>query len=160
MAKLTYIKGDATQPKGEGKKIIIHCCNDIGAWGAGFVLALSRRWRAPEVAYRQWVTEYIDSFELGNVQIVQVEEDVFVGNMIGQEGVGFKNNVPPIRYPAIRKCLEKVFYECKENDLTVHAPKFGADLAGGDWEIIESIIKEELVDKGIDVTVYLFEKKG
>ncbi|MEM7717254.1 MAG: hypothetical protein AAF349_27515 [Cyanobacteria bacterium P01_A01_bin.68] len=35
-------------------------------------------------------------------------------------------------------------------------PKIGAGLARGDWEIIESIIAEEL--NGEDVTIVLFEK--
>lgn len=38
-----YITGDATIPIGEGKKIIAHVCNDIGAWGKGFVLPLAKK---------------------------------------------------------------------------------------------------------------------
>jgi hypothetical protein len=30
------------------KKLICHICNDLGGWGKGFVLALSRRWEGPE----------------------------------------------------------------------------------------------------------------
>lgn len=29
---LVYVKGDATRPAGEGPRLIIHCCNDIGVW--------------------------------------------------------------------------------------------------------------------------------
>ena len=32
----------------------------------------------------------------------------------------------------------------------------GAGLAGGDWDIIEQIIIEELCSNDIDVTIYLF----
>ncbi|MEV6001124.1 Appr-1-p processing protein, partial [Streptomyces griseomycini] len=28
----------------KGVKVIAHVCNDIGGWGKGFVLAVSRRW--------------------------------------------------------------------------------------------------------------------
>lgn len=38
-----YLKGDATNPVGPGPKIIAHICNDIAAWGKGFVLAVSMR---------------------------------------------------------------------------------------------------------------------
>jgi hypothetical protein len=41
--QIQYIAGDATAPIGDGNKIIAHVCNDIGAWGAGFVLAISKR---------------------------------------------------------------------------------------------------------------------
>jgi hypothetical protein len=33
-------------------------------------------------------------------------------------------------------------------------PKIGSGLAGGDWNKIERIIIEELVDKGVKVFVY------
>jgi hypothetical protein len=49
---LKYVIGDATSPQGTGNKIIVHICNDIGGWGLGFVLALSKRWKAPEIQYR------------------------------------------------------------------------------------------------------------
>ena len=45
MPGIRYVTGDATRPEGEGPKIIVHICNDIGAWGRGFVLALSKRFK-------------------------------------------------------------------------------------------------------------------
>ena len=51
---IIYIKGDATSPISPGNKIITHICNDIGGWGKGFVLALSKKWKVTEEAYRQW----------------------------------------------------------------------------------------------------------
>lgn len=83
---ITYIKGDATQPNGSGIKIITHICNDIGGWGKGFVLALSKKWKIPEEAYRQWHRSQED-FQLGMVQFVKVEEDIYIANMIGQHGI-------------------------------------------------------------------------
>lgn len=37
---------------------------------------------------------------------------------------------------------------------TVHAPRFGAGLAGGDWTIIERLIQEYLTDGTREVTIY------
>ena len=54
MSTIDYVKGDATSPVGSGTKIICHVCNDVGGWGRGFVVALSRRWSAPEARYREW----------------------------------------------------------------------------------------------------------
>lgn len=42
-----YLTGDATAPGGTGTRIIAHVCNDIGHWGKGFVLAISKRWPEP-----------------------------------------------------------------------------------------------------------------
>lgn len=52
MKTIQYIRGDATSPQTEGKKIIAHICNDIGGWGKGFVKAISNRWSDPENEYR------------------------------------------------------------------------------------------------------------
>ena len=150
MSKITYVKGDATRPIGNGNKIICHISNDIGGWGAGFVLALSRRWDEPEKQYRAMSK---DKLKLGNVQFVKVEPDITVANMIGQHLCWAENGIPPIRYEAVRECLKKVNEYATTINATIHAPKFGSDLAGGDWNVIEKIIEETLT---VDVTIYIF----
>jgi O-acetyl-ADP-ribose deacetylase (regulator of RNase III) len=86
MKDIQYIKGDATNPLGNDNKIIVHICNDIGAWGKGFVLAILKRWKAPEKEYKDWYKSK-KNFELGEVQLVQVEENLWVANMIGQHKI-------------------------------------------------------------------------
>jgi len=152
---IKYVNGDATRPQGNGKKVIVHCCNDLGLWGAGFVLALSRRWKAPEQMYHDFIDGLPEDERLGKVQFVAVEPDICIANMIGQHGVGRgKNGVPPVRYEAIREGLKQVNMYCKMNNATMHAPKFGSDLAGGDWNVIEKIIEEEIE---AEVTIYIFK---
>jgi O-acetyl-ADP-ribose deacetylase (regulator of RNase III) len=65
--EIKYIKGDATAPGASGNKIIVHVCNDIGGWGRGFVMALSAKWKEPEMEYRKWYKSG-DNFKLGEVQ--------------------------------------------------------------------------------------------
>jgi O-acetyl-ADP-ribose deacetylase (regulator of RNase III) len=84
MKEIKYIEGDATQPQGKENKIIVHVCNDIGGWGKGFVVAISKRWPEPEQKYREWYKSG-ENFELGNVQFVQVEDNLWVANLIGQQ---------------------------------------------------------------------------
>ena len=154
---IQYIKGDATQPQGAGLKIIAHVCNDMGAWGKGFVVALSKRWKKPEADYRAWYLSKTD-FALGDVQFVEVAPDIVVANMIGQHKIyKDKNGVQPIRYGAVSEALEKVAAYALENKASFHAPRFGAGLAGGSWSVIEQIIEHELVERGIAVTIYDFE---
>lgn len=153
---IKYVNGDATQPIGEGKKVIVHCCNDLGAWGAGFVLAISRRWKAPEQYYKSLIRSTESKDRLGIVQYCTVENKLVVANMIGQHGIGRdESGLPPVRYDAIRKALKDINTYCIVHDATMHAPKFGSDLAGGDWNIIEQIIKEEIT---VPVTIYNFVK--
>ncbi|GIW79461.1 MAG: Appr-1-p processing protein [Gemmatales bacterium] len=154
--EICYRVGDATAPAAEGSKIIAHICNDQGAWGKGFVLALSRRWKQPADVFKVWFKEK-NRIELGEVQFVQVEADVWVANMIAQHGLKPQNDVPPIRYDAVRACLEKVASKAKELEATVHMPRIGCGLAGGEWSRIEPIVVDALCEQGIAVTVYDLE---
>lgn len=68
---------------------------------------------------------------------------------------------PPIRYGAMAKAMynlaeyiRKAHASPEQGHAEIHCPKFGSDLAGGKWEIIESLILELWVDQGIPVCVY------
>lgn len=149
MIEINYVKGDATKPIGDGNKIIPHCCNDENRWGAGFVLAISKRWYAPELAYRKR-----KNYNLGDVDFIRVENDIIIANMIAQKGIKCdENGIPPIRYDALRTALIEVNQHAILTGSSIHAPRFGAGLAGGDWNIIESIIKEVIT---VPVTIYDF----
>lgn len=160
MKEIHYITGDATNPKVQGNKIICHICNDIGAWGAGFVLALSRKWQEPEKSYRKWFVEKAENgrLPLGRVKLVQVEPDVFVANMIGQCGIGSTATTKPIRYEAVQQCLTAIAIKAKEINASVHMPRIGCGLAGGEWQEIEEIINKTLLKENLEVFVYDLKK--
>jgi O-acetyl-ADP-ribose deacetylase (regulator of RNase III) len=84
--EIRYVKGDATNPIGQGNKVIVHVCNDVGGWGKGFVMAISKRWKQPENSYREW-WKSSRNFELGEVQFVQVEPTIWIANLIGQHDI-------------------------------------------------------------------------
>jgi O-acetyl-ADP-ribose deacetylase (regulator of RNase III) len=147
---LVYITGDATRPAERGNKVIPHICNDLGKWGKGFVLAISKRWSGPEMMYRS-----SKPYTLGDVQFVKAEEDITVANIIGQHDIRVIDDIPPIRYDAVREGLRKVCEYALKNNASIHMPKIGCGLAGGSWDIIKDIIQQELVDKDVDVYVYI-----
>jgi O-acetyl-ADP-ribose deacetylase (regulator of RNase III) len=158
MNEITYLKGDATSPQAKGNNIIGHICNDLGRWGKGFVMAISRRWEAPEKAYRNWHKERAkNDFELGAVQLIQVESDIWMANMIGQHGIKTGSQGPPIRYEAVEKCLSQLNQMAIELNASVHMPKIGCGLAGGKWSKIEPLIKKTLCENQVKVFVYDFE---
>lgn len=157
MKTITYLKGDATNPQTEGNKMITHICNDIGGWGKGFVLGISNRWKNPENEYRKWF-QNSENFTLGEIQIVQVEEDIFVCNMIGQhKTITNSKGILPIRYEAVEKCLEKLADEALKLKASIHMPRIGCGLAGGKWEEIEPIVERTLMKNNVEVYVYDFE---
>jgi O-acetyl-ADP-ribose deacetylase (regulator of RNase III) len=162
-AQLRYVEGDATRPQGPGNKLICHCCNDIGGWGSGFVVALSKRWPQPEAEYRKWHAKGFYNgitFELGNVIYVPVEEEaegswIWVANIVGQHRTIKTGEKTPVRYEALLKGFLDVCGFCQSMNFSVHMPRIGAGLARGDWTRIEQIIQRVLVvEGGIDVSVY------
>ena len=155
MSGITYLKGDATCPQAKGAKVICHVCNDIGGWGKGFVLAISKRWKQPEAEYRRWhAAGAAGGFALGAVQFVQVQPDTWVANMVGQRGIKRGRSGPPIRYEAVAECLREVAAKARELGASVHMPRIGCGLAGGEWSRVEPIIVEALCRAGVEVTVY------
>ncbi len=152
-----YIRGDATKPIGDGHKIIVHICNDLGRWGKGFVMAISRRWKEPEQAYREWYndTRRLGGLKLAKIQVVSVTDDITIINMIAQRGLKTTNGIPPIRYDALTTCLEEVARYAGQypfNAVSVHMPRIGCGLAGGKWTDIEPIIVSTL--SSYEVFVY------
>jgi O-acetyl-ADP-ribose deacetylase (regulator of RNase III) len=148
MTKINYIKGDATEPVGEGQKIIVHISNNKRKWGRGFVLALSAKWAEPEAEF------YKMKPVLGNVHLVKVTQDITVANMIAQDGFISKNNSQPVKYVTLDHCLKQVNLSAARLGASIHMPKIGSGLGGGDWDVIEHMI-EAVFD--VDVTVYEFD---
>ncbi|MER7768099.1 macro domain-containing protein [Kitasatospora sp. NPDC096140] len=156
MAEITYVRGDATTPLGKGVKVIAHVCNDLGGWGKGFVLALSRRWPEPEAAFRRWHRERAkNDFGLGALQLVQVEPYVWVANLVGQRGIrtGRSSGVP-VRYEAIDTGLAALAEHALGLGASVHMPRIGCGLAGGRWAKVEPLVTARLAARGVPVTVY------
>jgi len=156
--EIRYIKGDATSPQAKGTKIIAHICNDIGGWGKGFVLTISKKWKEPEQAYRKWHRDRANNdFGLGGMQLVQVDKYIYVANMIGQRGIKTGSKGVPIRYEAVSDCLEKLTDIAQELNASVHMPRIGCGLAGGKWNKIEPIIKNTLIHGGVETIIYDFK---
>ena len=155
MAELKYIKGDATDPIGTGPIFIPHVCNDIGAFGAGFAMALAIKWDHVKQAYLDK-----GDWALGTNIYVKATKDITICHMISQHKLVNKDNPHPLRYVALISCMKGVRggirVGVKENGLdgSIHTVKFGSGLAGGFWPVIEQLIKEIWVEQGIDVTIY------
>ncbi|MEV6352338.1 macro domain-containing protein [Streptomyces hydrogenans] len=158
MTEIAYVRGDATAPRGGGVRIVAHVCNDLGGWGKGFVLAVSRRWPEPEAAFRRWHRERAaNDFGLGAAQFVPVEPRLWVANLVGQRGIRTARSAGvPVRYEAVDRALGHLADKAVELGASVHMPRIGCGLAGGRWERVEPMVRGRLVERGIPVTVYDF----
>ena len=148
---IRYVVGDATAPEGDGLRVIAHLCNDAGGWGAGFVLAVSRRWPEPERRYRE-ASRLATGLRLGDVQIVRVEPGIVVANLIAQSGFPAPGRPCAVDYGALRCCLVEVALWAHEHDASVHLPRIGCGIAGGSWDRVEPLVAR--VASRVPVTVY------
>ena len=151
---LNFVIGDATNPIGPGTKIIAHICNNQGGWGRGFVLAISKKWKQPEIHYKNMFNK-----DLGSVGLVEVNEEIFVANMIAQAGYMSITNKKPVQYDYLALCLNKVREFATALQASVHMPRIGCGLGGGEWVVVESIVKKTLSDNNVQVFVYDLSEK-
>jgi hypothetical protein len=163
---IKYIEGDMFGPiladTDHGPIILPHVCNDRGAWGAGFVVPLGRNFPQARQSYLAWEDNKLRQdlkfpvFGLGETQFVNIDDKIFVANMVAQTLGG----VRPLFYNHLARCMDAVANFVKErNDAREHAarivcPAFGSGLAGGNWLFIEQLIHDSWIKQGIQVTVY------
>lgn len=152
---ITYVRGDATNPLGSGPKCIIHIVNDIGKWGRGFVMALSKKWPKTREEYLEWYHQG-ETFGPEMVLYSEVTKDIRVAHMVAQHGIGTGSKGPPIRYQWLESCLGTVGDEARMLGWTIHMPRIGTGLAQGNWCVIEPIIQEQLRD--VPVFVYDYDR--
>jgi O-acetyl-ADP-ribose deacetylase (regulator of RNase III) len=163
--ELTFMYGDASLPTGDGPRVIAHIVNDQGRWGAGFTRSLTRNWPEAEFDYRLWHTgrdrDY--RFMIGDVRYVCVQkgtdmfyskENIWVAHMLAQVGLRSGNNPRPLRYDALGACLLELSRFAELAKASVHMPKIGAGLSGGNWDIIQELIQDALPRNGVETVIY------
>jgi len=154
MQEIQYVVGDATLPQSQNNTIICHSCNDLGIFGAGFVIPLGNRYPIVKEQYLEWSKSSPSGqpFRLGEVQFVQVDPKIWVANLIGQKGVGFRSG-PPVRYEALYEGFAKVADFAIAHTADVVMPRIGCGLGGGEWKTVEKLITQTLCRKEIIVRV-------
>lgn len=151
---IRYITGDATRPQGEGLKVVAHVCNNVNRFGAGFAKAVAERWPYAKEVYIQHPSKK----SLGMLITAVVATNIRVCHMIAQDGLRSVSNPVPLRYDALETCLFKLNDQCQQVECSIHMPRIGAGLAGGDWNRIEALINKCLPMQ--DVTIYDLPKRG
>ncbi len=128
--------------------------------GAGVAKAIITKWPVVKEKYIDW-GEKNHGLRLGSIQAIIVQKDLAVINMIGQNGVGSKDGIPPVRYKAVEQALSKVANLAEEYKASIHVPYLMCcDLAGGEWGHIENMLIDLFSSRDIDVTVYdLYQKR-
>jgi len=149
-----FVKGDATKPRGQNDRILAFIVNDkTPRWGAGFALAVRRKWETVQDNFIGWVDKNTDRFKLGNIHVTDIESNLSAALLIAQHGYG-ESTKPRIRYRALSECLDKLGKIAQERRASVHMPKIGSGEAKGHWPIIVEMIEDSLSKRGVEVLIY------
>jgi Zn-dependent peptidase ImmA (M78 family)/O-acetyl-ADP-ribose deacetylase (regulator of RNase III) len=154
-SSISYLKGNALEPRGESTKIIVHIVSDATPnWGGrSFAVAVKQKWPTTQRDFRTWVESNRRNLKLGQVHVVRAAEETFVASMVCQSGYG-PSVQPRIRYAALEETLKGVAEVAKKLQASVHMPRIGTGQAGGAWFIVEELIRSTLTNAGVSTTVY------
>ena len=129
--------------------------NCAGVMGAGLAKQIKEKY--PEVyrEYKIYCSKHdIKEQMLGVTQYIKCHDGKIIANLFGQLGYGIYK--PQTVYGALKNCLEILKQRVGQYNETIAIPyNIGCGLAGGDWNIVYSIIEEVFQD--YDVTLYRWE---
>jgi len=149
METIKYIKGDLIRDAERDFDVIGHGCNCYCTFGAGIALGVKKSY--PDAYAVDKASAFADKGKLGTYTEWS-NDNITIINMYTQWD--YKNSGRSADYDAIRSCMKAMKSEFSGKKIGL--PLVGAGLAGGDFDIIEKIIKEELINE--DVTIVVWEK--
>lgn len=153
-ALVNEVRGSALEPRGGGPRIIAQIVNDKGrTWGGGFSQAAREKYSSAHEEFKEWAEKGRRNLSLGRLHLAELEGGLAIASLVAQHGYG-PSPVPRIRYNALGEALTRLSKLAAERRATVHMPRIGTGLAGGNWSVIRQMIDDALAATGIQVTVY------
>lgn len=144
---INYIQGNLLNT---ADRIIAHGCNAQGVMGAGVAKLIKEKFPYAYDYYRRAVEDWM-AFNPDNRSMLgcvfptgREAGPTVIFNCITQLGFGYQ----PFRYvsyDAIDDCMKNVaglLFSMGESQISM--PKIGSGFGGGNWEVIEEIIKHRL----------------
>lgn len=151
--KYTEIKGNLLDFPNNIQAIAQNCnCHCIQ--GAGIALQIKKRYPAAYEADLK--TKSGDWFKMGKFSKAQVNKNQYIYNIYGQFDMGGER---ALDYEAIYNGLENVKNDLIKNKIkSIGFPKFmGCGLAGGNWNIVSTMIKEVFDETNINVYIVEYD---
>ena len=149
MSTILYTVHDATKPLNFGPfpKTIAHVCNNLGSWGAGFVLAIDKAFGpGPKAAYQEHIR--MRGGALGDiVEYQELTTGTQILNMIAQDNT--RKEPPYVDYDVLWTCFSKI------EQPILQIPAIGVGIGGGEWSELAGSIRDGLGSYGCVVVCCL-----
>lgn len=148
---IEYVKGDLFAGD---HPVIAHGVNCQGVMGSGVAKLVKEKYPEVYKSYKELCDRYSEKSWmmrplLGGIQLVPIINGPVVINCFTQNKYGSGKQVS---YDAVDSCFKDIAVYLEDTDEYLAIPKIGAGLGGGEWSIIEAIIKHHLKD--VHVKVY------
>lgn len=137
------------------ENIICHQVNVQGIMGGGLALQIARTYPNVEKAYQDYCTCLVHNYEVlkGDYYIVKAEPNKYIANCFTQKP-NFDTD-----YEALKECFKGLLNICKETGRTICVPwGYGCGIANGNWEEVETILRNLSGIYGVNISVYKLEK--
>ncbi|MGE4480846.1 ImmA/IrrE family metallo-endopeptidase [Acidocella sp.] len=150
---LHFIYGDILAPRPLPPIVVCQLVNDRAIrWGGGVAKQMARRYPNAEAQFSEWIKSVSRSARLGEVHYATTAEGLTLASLVAQEGYGPGGT--RIRYHALARCLANVATFAFARDASVHMPRLGTGGAGGEWEIVEALIRQHFAGLAKGVWIY------
>jgi hypothetical protein len=145
--RLKEATGNPATPITGGFRCILQVVSDQGTYGDD----MCRNWSQAESSYRSWYRNCFGKMDkkLGEIVTAQVQSDTAVIHVLAKTG---KDEA--LNYEALRKGLKEAGIYASDQKGNVHMWKLN-----GDEEKVQTAITEELLKRGVNVTIYSPEPK-
>jgi O-acetyl-ADP-ribose deacetylase (regulator of RNase III) len=130
-------------------RYIMHGCNCQGVMGAGVALLVREKYPEAYEEYVKYCRSYDDEDLLGDCLGVTINPKRTILNAFTQLYTGSGKQVS---YDAIDEVTKRLNTIIPHSDISM--PMIGAGLAGGNWEIIRTIIQQNMTDVNVTVWIY------
>lgn len=148
-----YRIGDLLEQK--DINVLIHCCNSYNTMQAGIAAAIKNKYPEAYEADTKAHKEYRNT--LGEYSYAVTKDNKLIYNLYAMKGLGA--NKRQLDYEAFYSLLEKmeVIFNLEDDEaknLTIGIPyKIGCDLAGGKFEIVETMINSVFGKSNLKVVI-------
>lgn len=140
----------------ETSGIIVHGVNCQGTMGAGIALVIKNKYPKVYSDYIDFINKYSKGHEtnhwlLSKVVYTEVHDKLIIASAFTQYSYG-NNGQRYVSYDALDHAFKNIADKSRETGLSIKFPMIGAGLGGGNWNIISTIIEENLKD--LDYCLY------
>lgn len=138
-----------------GADVILHQVNCQGVMGSGVAKQVKEKYPKAYWTYKMLcdATRHKDDL-LGEVQVVQGDDGVFIANLFAQENYGYDGK-RYTDYIALIECFRRICSYPVFDGRTIAIPYLmGCRRGGGDWDIVYRFIEEAFQDHDVLICEY------